>query len=86
MTKKVPESVLDALDRIMSDETVPRNVRRIASEIKEKLLNAGEELALEAASAISVLEDLSADPNLPMHVRTMIWNLTSQLERISVEK
>jgi hypothetical protein len=78
--------VLDALDRIMSDETVPRNVRRIASEIKEKLLNAGEELALEAASAISVLEDLSADPNLPMHVRTMIWNLTSQLERISVEK
>ena len=84
MAKKVPESVLDLLDRIISDETVPRNVRRVASEIKEKLLTT-EELAVEAASAISVLEDISADPNLPIHVRTMIWNLTSQLERISVE-
>ncbi len=84
MAKKVPESVLDMLDRIITDETVPRNVRRVASEIKEKLLNTNE-LAVEAATAISILEDISADPNLPMHVRTMIWNLTSQLERISVE-
>jgi hypothetical protein len=84
MPKKVPEDVLETLDRIISDETVPRNVRRVASEIKEKLLST-EEIALEAASAISILEDISADPNLPMHVRTMIWNLTSQLERISVE-
>jgi hypothetical protein len=56
----------------------------VASEIKEKLTTT-DEISLEAASAISVLEDISADPNLPMHVRTMIWNLTSQLERISVE-
>ncbi len=84
MAKKVPESILDMLDRIISDETVPRSVRRVASEIKERLLST-DEIAVEAASAISMLEDISTDPNLPMHVRTMIWNLTSQLERISVE-
>ncbi len=81
---KVPEGVLEVLDRIIQDDTVPRNVRRVASEIKEKLLST-DELAVEAASAIAVLEDISSDPNLPMHVRTMIWNLTSQLERITVE-
>lgn len=81
---KVPEEVLEVLDRIIQDDTVPRNVRRVASEIKERLLST-KELAVEAASAISVLEDISSDPNLPMHVRTMIWNLTSQLERITVE-
>lgn len=84
MAKKELDEVLETLDRIIYDETVPRNVRRIASEIKEKLTTT-DEVSLEAASAISVLEDISADPNLPMHVRTMIWNLTSQLERISVE-
>jgi len=84
MAKKELDEVLETLDRIIHDETVPRNVRRIASEIKEKLTTT-DEVSLEAASAISVLEDISADPNLPMHVRTMIWNLTSQLERISVE-
>ncbi|MDI9642981.1 MAG: UPF0147 family protein [Archaeoglobales archaeon] len=84
MAKKVPESVLDTLDRLIQDDTVPRSVRRVASEIKEKLLSS-KKVSVEAASAITVLEDISADPNLPMHVRTMIWNLASQLERISVE-
>ncbi|MDI9645403.1 MAG: UPF0147 family protein [Archaeoglobales archaeon] len=81
---KVPESVMEILNRIISDETVPRSVRKVASEIKEKLIKS-DKLAIEAATAITVLEDISADPNLPMHVRTMIWNLASQLERIAVE-
>lgn len=85
MAKKVPESVLDTLDRLIQDDTVPRSVRKVASEIKEKLLSS-KKVSVEAASAITVLEDISADPNLPMHVRTVIWNLASQLERISVEK
>ncbi|MCS7130691.1 MAG: UPF0147 family protein [Archaeoglobaceae archaeon] len=84
MAKKVPESVLNTLDRLIQDDTVPRSVRRVASEIKEKLLSS-KKVSVEAASAITILEDISADPNLPMHVRTMIWNLASQLERISVE-
>ncbi len=84
MAKKVPESVLDTLDRLIQDDTVPRSVRRVASEIKERLLSS-KKVSVEAASAITILEDISSDPNLPMHVRTMIWNLASQLERISVE-
>ncbi|OYT34127.1 hypothetical protein B6U96_13700 [Archaeoglobales archaeon ex4484_92] len=84
MAKKIPGSILEMLDRIISDDTVPRSVRRVAGEIKERLLST-DQIAVEAASAISMLEDISTDPNLPMHVRTMIWNLTSQLERISVD-
>lgn len=84
MAKKVPESVLDTLDRLIQDDTVPRSVRRVASEIKERLLSS-KKVSVEAASAITILEDISSDPNLPMHVRTMIWNLASQLERISVD-
>lgn len=81
---KVPEDVLKALNRIIFDESVPKNVRKKTNEIKEKLLKT-DKLALEAATAISILEDMSSDPNLPMHVRTMIWNLASQLEKIAVE-
>ncbi|MEM1578652.1 MAG: UPF0147 family protein [Archaeoglobaceae archaeon] len=84
MPRKVPESILDTLDRLIQDDTVPRSVRRVASEIKDRLLSS-KKVSVEAASAITILEDISSDPNLPMHVRTMIWNLASQLERISVE-
>ena len=86
MAEKVPESILEALDRIIQDDTVPRNIRRAASEIKENLLHGKDSLAVRAATAISILEELSSDPNLPMHVRTLIWNVSSQLERIAVEK
>ncbi|ADC65581.1 Protein of unknown function UPF0147 [Ferroglobus placidus DSM 10642] len=78
------KNALDILNKIIHDDSVPRNVRRVASEIKEEL-SSGENIAVKAATAISTLEELSADPNLPMHVRTMIWNLTSQLERLAVE-
>lgn len=86
MAKQVPSSVLEVLDRIIQDDTVPRNIRRIASEIKENLLHGEDSLAVRAASAISILEEISSDPNIPMHVRTLIWNVSSQLERISVEE
>jgi uncharacterized protein (UPF0147 family) len=86
MAKQVPDSVLEVLDRIIHDDTVPRNIRRVASEIKENLLHGEDSLAVRAASAISILEEISADPNIPMHVRTLIWNVSSQLERISVEE
>ena len=86
MEKQVPDSVLEVLDRIIHDDTVPRNIRRVASEIKENLLHGEDSLAVRAASAISILEEISADPNIPMHVRTLIWNVSSQLERISVEE
>lgn len=86
MSEQIPEGVLEVLDRIMQDDTVPRNIRRVSSNIKENLLHGSESLALKSASAISKIEELSADPNIPMHVRTLIWNLSSQLERISVDE
>jgi hypothetical protein len=86
MTKKVPQGVLDVLDRIIQDDSVPRNIRKAAGDIKESLLHGEDSLAIRASSAISILEDIASDPNLPMHVRTLIWNVSSQLERISVDE
>ncbi len=86
MTEDVLSSVLEALDRIIQDDSVPRNIRKAASEIKDSLLHGEDSLAVRAATAISILEDLSSDPNLPMHVRTLIWNVSSLLERIAVEE
>ncbi|AGK61832.1 Uncharacterized protein conserved in archaea [Archaeoglobus sulfaticallidus PM70-1] len=86
MAKTVPQEVLDVLDRIIFDDSVPRNIRKLANEIKEDLIHGEESLAVRASSAISQLEEVASDPNLPMHVRTLIWNVSSQLERISVDE
>ena len=71
-----------ALDSIINDTTVPRNIKRIAQESKDLLHSQQYTLAVNASNAISLLEDLSQDPNCPMHTRTKIYQILSLLEQI----
>jgi len=75
---------VEVLERIMSDDAVPRNIRRSAENVKTILQDKSMSEAVKAASAISVLDEISNDPNIPLHTRTLIWNVASQLETIPV--
>ena len=83
--ENVIKQCVEVLERIMSDDTVPRNIRRSAESVKSTLLNDQDSEAIRAASAISILDEISNDPNIPLHTRTLIWNVASQLETIPVE-
>lgn len=72
----------EVLTRVAGDTSVPRNIRRAASEAREALLKEGNDPVVKAASAISTLDDISNDPNMPVHARTTIWNALSILETI----
>jgi hypothetical protein len=76
---------VDILAHIVGDDSVPRNIRRAAEEAKTRLLDREESDAVRAAYAISILDDISNDPNMPLHTRTLIWNVASQLEKVSME-
>ena len=83
--ENVIKQCVEVLERIMSDDTVPRNIRRSAESVKSTLLNVQDSEAIRASSAISILDEISNDPNIPLHTRTLIWNVASQLETIPVE-
>lgn len=76
----------EMLDDMMSDITVPRNIRRSASEVKNKLLNGEESLAVRVASVISDLDELTTSLNIPSHTRALVWSIVSLLETISIEE
>lgn len=40
-----------------------------------------EDKNLRISTAISVLDDIINDPNMPMYTRTQIWNIVSMLEQ-----
>ena len=82
----VVKKCVDTLDRISNDDTVPRNIRRSAENIKKVLLNEKESLSVRAAMVISVLDDIGNDPNVPIHTRTLIWGLSSRLESMPVNR
>jgi uncharacterized protein (UPF0147 family) len=82
--EKVIKQCVEALERIMSDDAVPRNIRRSAENVKGILQDGSLNEAVRAASAISILDEISNDPNIPLHTRTLIWNVASQLETVPV--
>ncbi len=61
---------------------IPKNVKKSVSEAKEILEGEGS-LALKASKAISVLSEIDGDPNLPIMVRTKIWDIISKLEPLT---
>jgi uncharacterized protein (UPF0147 family) len=70
------------LDQLAEDTSIPRNIRRGAKTTKDNLLGASNPLDVRIASTISTLDELANDPNIPLHGRTLIWNIISQLESI----
>lgn len=76
------QQVADIMDRIAEDMSVPRNIRKAAKEAKESLMEGGDDPVVKAASAISILDEISNDPNMPVHTRTTIWNALSVLETV----
>ncbi|MEE9224427.1 MAG: UPF0147 family protein [Thermoplasmata archaeon] len=74
--------VMDVLDQLAEDTSVPRNIRRGASEAKDLLLKEEDAFDVRVASAIFMMDELANDPNIPLHGRTLIWNIISQLETV----
>ena len=68
--------------RVADDTSVPRNIRRAAAEARNALLKKEGDAMVKMSSAILILDEISNDPNMPVHTRTAIWNAISVLETI----
>ncbi|MBN2065875.1 MAG: UPF0147 family protein [Candidatus Thermoplasmatota archaeon] len=75
--------VCDGLNMLHEDNSIPRNIRRGAEEVKHLLLGTSDPLDVRVASATSRLDEMANDPNIPLHGRTLIWNIMSRLEEIA---
>jgi len=75
-------NISSMLEEIVEDTTVPRNIRAAADNAKNALHNEEQELIVRSATAIQYLDDISEDPNMPIHTRTQIWGIVSELETI----
>lgn len=82
MNEDAINRVNQILQHIMEDTSVPRNIRRAAEESKDILAKEDEEPTIRASNVISILDEISNDPNIPIHARTLIWNVLSELESI----
>ena len=69
------DDINNLLDEINTDRTVPRNIRVLIDQAKFDLNNTMNEIAVRINGAVSILDEVSNDPNIPIYTRTQIWNI-----------
>lgn len=79
MYEQLPQ-ILQLLEQVALDRTVPRNIRTSAEQVTNEMKNEKEPMDLRVSTAIHILDDVSNDPNIPLYTRTQIWNIVSMLE------
>jgi uncharacterized protein (UPF0147 family) len=76
------KQAMEVLGLVSEDNTTPRNIRRAAKDSMSALQNPEFTPAVRASNAISLLDDILQDPNMPPYTRVKLWNVMSLLEAI----
>jgi len=73
------EDVVEVVNEIVEDTTLPKNIKIKLEEIAIELKDA-KDVKLKADKCIHELDEISSDVNLQPFVRTQLWSVVSMLE------
>ena len=76
------EEVCEILEYIADNNTVPRNIRESAGDSSALLKDEEQDQSIRISTVLGKLDEISNDPNIPVHARTLIWEVLSKLESI----
>jgi uncharacterized protein (UPF0147 family) len=76
------KQALSVLGAVSEDNTTPRNIRRAAKDSMDALQTSEYTPAVRASNAISMMDEILQDPNMPPYTRVKLWNVMSLLEAI----
>ncbi len=75
-------NAMSTLNQIATNPSTPRNIRKNIADLIEELKSGEYSISVRAVNTISLLDDVTQDPNLPSYVRTSLWQAVSTLESI----
>jgi len=75
-------NAMSTLNQIATNPSTPRNIRKNIADLIEGLKSGEYSVSVRAVNTISLLDDVTQDPNLPSYVRTSLWQAVSTLESI----
>ncbi len=75
-------TAISTLVEISVNPSTPRNIKKDLTDLITELKKQNFAVSVRAANAISALDDISQDPNMPSYVRVTLWQAVSALERI----
>ena len=76
------ERAMTTLQSVADSNITPRNIRKTVKDSINMLQDSDLGMGVRAANAISMLDEVSQDPNIPSFSRVTIWSAVSTLESI----
>ncbi|MFX1385342.1 MAG: UPF0147 family protein [Promethearchaeota archaeon] len=76
------KNVETLLHGMINDRSVPRNIKRIAQQGINIINERNDTPGIMASNIMYLVDDLSLDPNIPFHSRSVIYRIISILETI----
>ncbi len=80
--KESMKEAIDTLNQIVASSSTPKTIKKSISDLIKNLTEEDSALSVRAANTISLLDDVTQDPNMPSFVRTQLWQAVSKLESI----
>ena len=80
--KQAMKEAIDTLNLIVSTSSTPKTIKKSVTDLVTDLVKEEYSLSVRAANTISLLDDVTQDPNMPSYVRTQLWQAVSKLESI----
>lgn len=80
--KESMKEAIETLNQITSSNSTPKTIKKSITDLVTDLSSEEYSLSVRAANTISLLDDVTQDPNMPSYVRTQLWQAVSKLESI----
>jgi len=75
-------NAITTLNQLATNPSTPKNIRKNIADLIDGLKSDEYSVSVRAANTISLLDDVTQDPNVPSYVRTSLWQAVSTLESI----
>lgn len=80
--KESMKGAIETLNQIASNNSTPKTIKKSITDMIVDLKSEEYSMSVRAANTISMLDDVTQDPNMPSYVRTQLWQAVSKLESI----
>lgn len=80
--KESMNGAIETLNQIASNNATPKTIKKSIADMIVDLKREEYSMSVRAANTISMLDDVTQDPNMPSYVRTQLWQAVSKLESI----
>ncbi len=76
------EKVIDKIDEKSGDYSMPNRVRNTLKRLADELQKEDQDKAMRITTAVYSIEEIVNDINIPMHAKTALWDILSDLESV----